>query len=207
MFSYKINNPNNFIIKYDNCYIIPIGHRCATSLACIYAKIRNFSLPFDWGIPWYPKTVQKILENDFKDFCNFKCHENGYIHNPTYHFGSSHFNKDINILVDSYNRRIKRFNNIINEPKKKYRYNVEMFIGGKEGQLIYYGKPVIYDEGNMHYMIPNEARLRNMNYGVSIHYDVEVEFTIYDPSFKTTKKIRKTRSLKRYDSQTNSECW
>ena len=120
MFSYKINNPNNFIIKYDNCYIIPIGHRCATSLACIYAKIRNFSLPFDWGIPWYPKTVQKILENDFKDFCNFKCHENGYIHNPTYHFGSSHFNKDINILVDSYNRRIKRFNNIINEPKKKY---------------------------------------------------------------------------------------
>jgi DNA-directed RNA polymerase II subunit RPB2 len=78
-----------------------------------------------------------------------------------------------------------------NEPKKKYRYNVEMFIGGKEGQLIYYGKPVIYDEGNMHYMIPNEARLRNMNYGVSIHYDVEIEFTIYDPTFTTKKVIKK----------------
>ena len=78
-----------------------------------------------------------------------------------------------------------------NDPKKKYRYNVEMFIGGKEGQLIYYGKPVIYDEGNMHYMIPNEARLRNMNYGVSIHYDVEIEFTIYDPTFTTKKVIKK----------------
>ena len=78
-----------------------------------------------------------------------------------------------------------------NEAAKLHKYNVEMYIGGKEGQLIYYGKPVIYDEGNMHYMFPNEARLRNMNYGISIHYDVEVEFTIYDPTFKKTKKIRK----------------
>ncbi len=78
-----------------------------------------------------------------------------------------------------------------NEAKNLYRYNVEMYIGGKEGQLIYYGKPVIYDDGNMHYMFPNEARLRNMNYGVSIHYDVEIEFTIYDSTFKTSKKIKK----------------
>lgn len=118
MFSYKINNPNNKIIKYDNCYIIPIGHRCATSLACIYAQIRKFSLPFDWGIPWYPNTIQKILENDFKDFCNFK--GNGYIYNPTYNFGSEHFNNDINVLVNTFERRIERFNNIINEQKKIY---------------------------------------------------------------------------------------
>ena len=77
------------------------------------------------------------------------------------------------------------------EEKKMHRYNVEMYIGGKEGQLIYYGKPVIYDEGNVHYMFPNEARLRNMNYGISIHYDVEIEFTIYDPTFKTSKTIKK----------------
>jgi DNA-directed RNA polymerase II subunit RPB2 len=79
----------------------------------------------------------------------------------------------------------------LNEEKKIPRYSVEMYIGGKEGQLIYYGKPIIYDEGNVHYMFPNEARLRNMNYGISIHYDVEIEFTIYDTSFKTSKKIKK----------------
>ena len=27
-------------------------------------------------------------------------------------------------------------------------------------------------------MYPNEARLRNMTYGMTIHYDVEVEFLI-----------------------------
>ena len=79
----------------------------------------------------------------------------------------------------------------LSEEKKMHRYNVEMYIGGKEGQLIYYGKPVIYDEGNVHYMFPNEARLRNMNYGISIHYDIEIEFTIYDPTFKTSKLIKK----------------
>ena len=77
------------------------------------------------------------------------------------------------------------------EEKKMYRYNVEMYIGGKEGQYIYYGKPVIYDEGNMHYMLPNEARLRNMNYGISIHYDVEIEFTIYDTKLEKSKTIKK----------------
>ena len=36
---------------------------------------------------------------------------------------------------------------------------------------------MIYDdEDNVHYMFPNEARLRNMTYGMTVHYDVEIEF-------------------------------
>ena len=35
---------------------------------------------------------------------------------------------------------------------------------------------IIYDETNTHYMCPNEARLRDMTYGMTIHYDVEIEF-------------------------------
>ena len=54
-----------------------------------------------------------------------------------------------------------------------------LYLGGKDGSLIYYGKPVIYDDNNAHYMFPNDARLRNMNYGISIHYDVEVDFIYY----------------------------
>ena len=51
-----------------------------------------------------------------------------------------------------------------------------MYFGGKEGNKIYFGKPVIYDDNNTHYMFPNEARLRNMTYGMTIHYDIEVEY-------------------------------
>ena len=61
MFSYKLNNPNNIIICKDNYDIIPIGYRCATAIACNYAKIRTCSLPFDWGIPWNPKKIKNIL--------------------------------------------------------------------------------------------------------------------------------------------------
>ena len=54
-----------------------------------------------------------------------------------------------------------------------------LYLGGKDGRKIYYGKPVIYDDNRSHYMFPNEARLRNMTYGVTIHYDVEVEFSYF----------------------------
>ena len=54
-----------------------------------------------------------------------------------------------------------------------------LYLGGKEGNRIYYGKPVIYDDNNVHYMFPNDARLRNMTYGITIHYDVEVEFMYF----------------------------
>ena len=51
-----------------------------------------------------------------------------------------------------------------------------LYLGGKEGTKIYFGKPVIHDENNAHFMFPNDARLRNMNYSMSIHYDVDIEF-------------------------------
>ena len=62
------------------------------------------------------------------------------------------------------------------EKLNDYRSQCIMYFGGKDGSKIYYGKPVIYDDNNSHYMFPNEARLRNMTYGMTIHYDIEVEF-------------------------------
>ena len=61
----------------------------------------------------------------------------------------------------------------------KYKYQVDLYLGGRTGKKIYFGKPIIYDTNdNMHFMYPNEARLRNMTYGLSIHYDVDVDFFI-----------------------------
>ena len=58
----------------------------------------------------------------------------------------------------------------------EYRSQCVMYFGGKDGSKIYYGKPVIYDDNNSHYMFPNEARLRNMTYGMTVHYDIEIEY-------------------------------
>ncbi len=58
-----------------------------------------------------------------------------------------------------------------------YRDQCIMYFGGKNGDRLYFGKPIVYDDkDNSHYMFPNEARLRNMTYGMTIHYDIEIEY-------------------------------
>ena len=87
--------------------------------------------------------------------------------------------------------RIFRENNPVvimhNQIKNTTQYErmVHLYMGGKEGNKIYYGKPVIYNdvedkESDTHYMYPNEARLKNMTYAMTIHYDVECELVEND---------------------------
>lgn len=116
MFRYSMNNPKNTLIIND-CYTIPFGHRCASALACKYSSMRNFSLPFDWCIPLFPKKIHAVLENNFLDFIPDV--HNGIFYNK-YDIELAHFNSDINDGIEEYKRRIERFNYIMNEPKKKY---------------------------------------------------------------------------------------
>ena len=108
---------------------------------------------------------------------------------------NKYFNDNPNYLVshhlDSYNsffnediKRIFKEKNPIRIMKEQdkdtneFGLKCEMYLGGKNGNRLYYGKPVIYDDAREHFMYPNEARLRNMTYGITIHYDVEVDFFI-----------------------------
>jgi DNA-directed RNA polymerase II subunit RPB2 len=77
----------------------------------------------------------------------------------------------------------------------QFKYRCELYLGGKEGDKIYYGKPVIYDEDREHYMFPNEARLRNMNYGMTIHFDLEVDFFIEDDEGKINQSTEVINSI------------
>ena len=111
----------------------------------------------------------------------------------------SFFDDNPNILVKhhlaSYNdfikngikRIFKEKNPIVlqkeqNPEDNTFNLRCELYMGGKQGNKLYFGKPVIYDDENngaekrVHFMYPNEARLRNMTYGTTIHYDVDVEF-------------------------------
>jgi DNA-directed RNA polymerase II subunit RPB2 len=76
-----------------------------------------------------------------------------------------------------------RFKERIDDETKSVNENsreILIYMGGKEGDQLYFGKPVIYDDNYSHYMYPNEARLRNMTYGTTIHYNVECEMIQYD---------------------------
>jgi DNA-directed RNA polymerase II subunit RPB2 len=72
-----------------------------------------------------------------------------------------------------------------------------IYLAGKNGDKLYFGKPIIYDEESTkpypHYMYPNDARLRNMTYGVTIHYDIDVEYNYYSGD----KKIHETKTYEK----------
>ena len=91
-----------------------------------------------------------------------------------------------------------------NEKTGEYKTECNLYFGGKQGNRLYFGKPVIYDEENAHYMFPNEARLRNMTYGMTIHYDIEVEFiTRLDPGEAPTLIGEEEEKEKEEDSDKN----
>jgi DNA-directed RNA polymerase II subunit RPB2 len=113
----------------------------------------------------------------------------------------SHHLESFNDFFKSGIKRIFHENNPIrfieredeSEPGK--RNECLLYLGGKTGHQIYYGKPVIYDDNNAHYMFPNDARLRNMTYGITIHYDVDVDVIYY---VGNEKKIYNTTINKVY---------
>jgi DNA-directed RNA polymerase II subunit RPB2 len=72
-----------------------------------------------------------------------------------------------------------------------------IYLGGKDGSKLYFGKPIIYDDETgkpyPHYMYPNDARLRNMTYGVTIHYDIDVDYIYYNGE----QKVQETKTYEK----------
>ena len=87
----------------------------------------------------------------------------------------------------------------------EYRSQALIYMGGKDGSRLYFGKPIIYDEGRSHFMYPNEARLRNMTYGMTIHYDVEIEFIDILEEGELPKAVAPSGVRLRTDDSSDSE--
>ena len=121
------------------------------------------------------------------------------------------FKENPNFLVDhhleSYNRfvnndirQIITQNNPISFNKKLQSKNGEdipmhqcdIYIGGKQGDKIQFAKPILYENGEKHYLYPNTARLQNLTYSFSIMVDIDCEFKINensDPKLHTVKDV------------------
>jgi DNA-directed RNA polymerase II subunit RPB2 len=106
-----------------------------------------------------------------------------YFKDNTHNLVSHHLDSYNDFFSNGINRIFKENNPIRfieREDADESRNECNLYLGGKDGSKIYYGKPIIYDDNHAHYMYPNDARLRNMTYGITIHYDVVVDFVFYE---------------------------
>ena len=112
-------------------------------------------------------TIWKLLDIYFKD----NSHALVRHHIDSY---NQFFTKDLYQLFKEMNPL--KIEVDYDEEIQEFRSKCLMYIGGKDGSLIYLGKPIVYDPKNSHYMFPNECRLRNMTYATTVHFDVEIEY-------------------------------
>ena len=114
----------------------------------------------------------KLIDRYFKD--NDLALVNHHIESYNSFFDNNDFTKSgISQIFNEMNPIKLRKNKI--ESINDYGYQIDIFIGGKDASKIYYGLPVVNEPENNHFLYPNEARLRNMNYSISIHYDIYIE--------------------------------
>ena len=112
-------------------------------------------------------TIWKVINKHFEDNPQSLVRHHIESYNDFFKNGIFHIFKEKNPI-----RILTRYDEKIDD----HRSQCIMHFGGKNGDKIYFGKPVIYDDNKSHFMFPNEARLRNMSYGMTIHYDIDIEF-------------------------------
>ena len=99
----------------------------------------------------------------------------------TYHHLSS-YNEFLSSKIISTIKRnnpLKIFKGEKNKVSNKHTYEIEIYIGGINGEAIFIDKPTIYDNNTKLYrqLYPNEARLKNLTYSSNIYADVIIKYT------------------------------
>jgi DNA-directed RNA polymerase II subunit RPB2 len=75
----------------------------------------------------------------------------------------------------------------------KLLHEIKVYIGGKNGDEIYFDKPSISDGRNNHLLFPNEARLKNLTYACNLFANIQVQYIshadnkIHTETFKNIK--------------------
>jgi DNA-directed RNA polymerase II subunit RPB2 len=131
----------------------------------------------------------KLIDIYFKDNPNNLVQHHLESYNYFFQFGIKNIIRENNPI-----RFIERENKSESQ-NEDVRNEILLYLGGKNGEKIYFGKPIIYDDNNVHYMYPNDARLRNMTYGITIHYDVDVEIINYVNNEKTNELERNVTTM------------
>ena len=111
-------------------------------------------------------SIWKILDVYFKDNPNALVRHHIDSYDDFYKNGLPQLFKEMNPLKIELD---------FDEEKMENRTKCYLYFGGKDASKIYYGKPTLHENYTTKYLFPNECRLKNMTYGMTIHYDIEIE--------------------------------
>ena len=120
---------------------------------------------------------------------------NSYFNSNNYYFTSSQIESYNDFVLNKIPYTIKTLNPFTmlkKNEKGKVMYEVNIYIGGKEGDKIYLGKPVLHFDGKTKPLYPNEARLKDLNYITDLNVDIMIEYISYDENGEKINDDRKT---------------
>ena len=139
----------------------------------------------------------KLIDIYFKDNPNNLVQHHLESYNNFFRYGIKNIIRENNPI--RFIERESSTSSTSSASENENRNELLLYLGGKTGNKIYFGKPIIYDDNNVHFMYPNDARLRNMTYGITIHYDVDVDVIYYERSTNPDTKLeimeKKTTSI------------
>ena len=132
----------------------------------------------------------KVIDN------YFNVHDNYLTKHHLDSFNDFVLNK-IPLTIKQYNPQI--LYKELDKSTEKFKYETHIYYGGKDGNNIYIGKPVIYKDidgiETKKALYPNEARLRKLTYSSHIFCDIYIEYIVRngDDEVIFTKDFKKVQ--------------
>tara|TARA_B110000259_G_C14026523_1_gene404890 strand:+ start:88 stop:3777 length:3690 start_codon:yes stop_codon:yes gene_type:complete len=125
---------------------------------------------------------------------------NSYFNTEKYYFTKSQIDSYNDFVLNKLPYTIKTLNPFTmlkDDETGNLKHEVNVYIGGKEGEDIFLSKPVIHFDGDTKPLYPNEARLKDLNYISELTADILVEYIEYNNDGKktTTYKTFKNREI------------
>ena len=109
---------------------------------------------------------------------------NSYFNNDHYYFTQSQINSYNDFITNRLPYTIKTLNPFTmikkDENTDKIKHKVNIYIGNKDGNEIYLGKPVLHENNKTKPLYPNESRLKDLDYVSDLYANILIEYITYD---------------------------
>ena len=149
------------------------------------------------------KDLWSVIYSYFQDLPEDK--ENKLPYKKNYYLTNHHLDSYNNFILTKIPQTLNENNPqtifLEREENKeyKYKYEIDLYYGGKEGNEIFLGKPVISNLNTRKQMFPNEARLKNLSY--TSHLFCNIEMVIRNNSLTEEERFEESEATKKIFSK------